>query len=100
MRRMRPFLLRSVSLCTMSMMVSVGVDAADIPQPLRASYFHPHCVILPNGTPEEQTSAVRIYLNKAAEVELDGHVASTWNTLLLCLDELEQTGDIQNFPGH
>ena len=42
---------------------------------------------------------IRIYLNKAAEVQLDGFVAFTWNTLLPYLDELDQTGDIRNFPG-
>ncbi|MCA9011957.1 MAG: family 10 glycosylhydrolase, partial [Planctomycetaceae bacterium] len=43
---------------------------------------------------------IRIYLNRAAEAELDGFVAFTWNTLLPYLDELDQTGDIRTFPNH
>lgn len=41
---------------------------------------------------------IRIYLNKAAEVQLDGFAIFTWNDLLPFLNELDQTGDIRNFP--
>lgn len=40
---------------------------------------------------------VRIYLNKAAEVRMDGFVAFTWNTLLPYLDELDRTKSIIDY---
>lgn len=59
-------ILRSISYCTMFVMTTAGVYSADIPQPLRASYFHPHRVIPPAGTPEEQSTAIRMTLDRFA----------------------------------
>jgi uncharacterized lipoprotein YddW (UPF0748 family) len=64
MRRMLQLILSSISLCTLSSMVCICVDAADVPQPLRASYFHPNRVIPPKGTPEEQTTAIQTTLDR------------------------------------
>ena len=42
-----------------------GVTAAsDIPQPLRAAYYHPDRIIRPNGTAEEHSSAIRQSLDR------------------------------------
>jgi uncharacterized lipoprotein YddW (UPF0748 family) len=64
MRQMHQFILTSLSLLTLFVLFSDCVDAADGPQPLRASYFHPNRVIPPKGTPEEQTTAIRSALDR------------------------------------
>ena len=64
MRRICQVFLSSISLWTMSAIVSVCVDAADVPQPLRASYFHPNRVIPPKGTVEEQAAAIQTTLDR------------------------------------
>lgn len=58
--------LRSISSCMMFVMTAAGVHSADIPQPLRASYFHPQRVIPPAGTPDEQSTAIRMTLDRFA----------------------------------
>lgn len=64
MRRMHQLILSSLSLFAISVMTADCVYSADVPQPLRASYFHPNRVIPPNGTPEEQTTAIRTALDR------------------------------------
>ena len=64
MRQLQPFIHRSISVTILSMLIYVGAYASDIPQPLRASYFHPIRVIPPAGTPEEQSTAIRTALDR------------------------------------
>jgi len=41
---------------------------------------------------------VRAYLNKAAEVHLDGFVVFSWDDIVPFLDELDRTNSIRDFP--
>lgn len=71
MRRICRVIRSSILLWTVSAIVSVCVDAADVPQPLRASYFHPNRVIPPKGTVEEQTAAIRTTLDRFKSSEFN-----------------------------
>ena len=64
MRRVLRCALGAISLCAISMLISGRLYSAEIPQPLRASYFHPNQVIPRDGTLEEQTTAIQTALDR------------------------------------